>query len=67
MFMSAQSFIWNAVFQLFVSGEIYNDLYVSGIELFWGYFLSVAFAVPFGIMIGWYKRSPTSSTPSSMR
>ena len=56
MFMSAPSLIWNAAVQLFVSGEIYNDLYVSGIELFWGYFLSVAFAVPFGIMIGWYKK-----------
>src|SRR3970282_2150413 len=56
MFMSAPSLIWNAAVQLFVSGEIYNDLYVSGIELFWGYFLSVAFAIPFGIMIGWYKK-----------
>lgn len=56
MFMSAPSLIWKAAVQLFVSGEIYNDLYVSGIELFWGYFLSVAVAVPFGIMIGWYKK-----------
>ena len=37
MFMSAPSLIWNAAVQLFVSGEIYNDLYVSGIELFWGW------------------------------
>ena len=37
-------------------GEIYNDLYISGIEFFWGYFLSVIFAIPFGIAIGWYKR-----------
>src|ERR1700752_2253343 len=56
MFMSAPSLIWNAAIQMFSSGEIYNDLYVSGIELFWGYFLSAAFAVPFGIAIGWYKR-----------
>jgi NitT/TauT family transport system permease protein len=42
--------------QLFGSGEIWNDLKVSGIELFWGYSLSVVFAVPFGIMVGWYKR-----------
>ena len=57
MFMSAPSLIWKAAVQLFASGEIYNDLYVSGIELFWGYFLSVAVAVPFGIMVGWYKRA----------
>ena len=56
MFMSAPSLIWNAAIQMFSSGEIYNDLYVSGIELFWGYFLSAAVAVPFGISIGWYKK-----------
>jgi ABC-type nitrate/sulfonate/bicarbonate transport system permease component len=34
MFMSAPSLVWNAAIQLFSSGEIYNDLYISGIELF---------------------------------
>ena len=43
-------------FQMFASGEIFNDLYVSGIEFFWGYLLSVVVAIPFGIAIGWYKR-----------
>ncbi len=56
MFMSAPSLIGKAAVQLFGSGEIYNDLYVSGIELFWGYFLSAVVAVPFGIALGWYKR-----------
>lgn len=56
MFMSAPSLIFKAAFQMFASGEIFNDLYVSGIELFWGYLLSAVVAVPFGIMIGWYKR-----------
>lgn len=56
MFMSAPSLIWKAAFDMFASGEIYNDLYISGIELFWGYFLSVAVGVPFGIAIGWYKK-----------
>src|SRR5712692_8441319 len=40
MFMSAPSLIWKAGVQLFSSGEIFNDLYISGIELFWGYLLS---------------------------
>jgi ABC-type nitrate/sulfonate/bicarbonate transport system permease component len=57
MFMSAPSLVWKAAVQLFSSGEIYNDLYISGIELFWGYFLSAAVAVPFGIIVGWYKRA----------
>jgi NitT/TauT family transport system permease protein len=56
MFMSAPSLIGKAAYQLFASGEIYNDLYISGIELFWGYALSAAIAVPFGIAIGWYKK-----------
>jgi ABC-type nitrate/sulfonate/bicarbonate transport system permease component len=34
MFMSAPSLVWKAAVQLFSSGEIYNDLYISGIELF---------------------------------
>jgi NitT/TauT family transport system permease protein len=57
MFMSAPSLIFKAAVQLFASGEIYNDLYISGVELFWGYILSAAVAVPFGIMVGWYKRA----------
>jgi NitT/TauT family transport system permease protein len=56
MFMSAPSLIFKAAWQLFASGEIWNDLYVSGIEFFWGYFLSVVVAIPFGIAIGWYKK-----------
>jgi ABC-type nitrate/sulfonate/bicarbonate transport system permease component len=56
MFMSAPSLVFNAGVQMFASGEIWNDLYISGIEFAWGYALSVAFAVPFGIAIGWYKR-----------
>ena len=57
MFMSAPSLVWSAAVQLFSSGEIFNDLYISGTELFWGYFLSAIIAVPFGIMIGWYKKA----------
>jgi len=56
MFMSAPSLVGKAAWQMFASGEIYNDLYISGIEFFWGYILSVIFAIPFGIAIGWYKR-----------
>jgi NitT/TauT family transport system permease protein len=56
MFMSAPSLVLKAGIQMFVSGEIWNDLYISGIEFFWGYALSVIFAIPFGIAIGWYKR-----------
>jgi len=56
MFMSAPSLIFKAAVQLFGSGEIWNDLKVSGIEFAWGYFLSIIVGVPFGIANGWYKR-----------
>jgi len=56
MFMSAPSLVFKAGWQLFSSGEIYNDLRVSGIEFVWGYFLSAVVGVPFGIACGWYKR-----------
>ena len=57
MFMSSPSLIWNAAVQMFGSGEIWNDLRVSGIEFFWGYLLSVAVGVPLGIACGWYKKA----------
>jgi NitT/TauT family transport system permease protein len=63
MFMSAPSLIWKAGVQLFASGEIWNDLRVSGIEFAWGYFLSVVVGVPFGIAIGWYKRFAYTCDP----
>ena len=56
MFMSAPSLIWKAGYQMFASGEIWNDLYVSGVEFLWGYLLSVFVAIPFGIAVGWYKK-----------
>ena len=56
MFMSAPSLIGKAGYQLFSSGEIYHDLYVSGVEFFWGYLLSIVVGIPFGIGVGWYKK-----------
>jgi len=56
MFMSAPSLIFKAAVDLVRSGEIWNDLWVSGIEFFWGYMLSVVVAIPLGIATGWYKR-----------
>ena len=29
-------------------GDIYHDLYISGVEFFWGYILAVIIAIPFG-------------------
>jgi ABC-type nitrate/sulfonate/bicarbonate transport system permease component len=56
MFMSAPSLIWKAAVDLFASGDIWNDLRVSGLEFLGGYLLSVVVAIPFGIMVGWNKK-----------
>ena len=56
MFMSAPSLIAKAGVELFRSGEIWNDLYVSGVEFAWGFALSVVVGIPFGIGIGWYRK-----------
>jgi hypothetical protein len=46
MFMSAPSMIFKAGWQMFASGEIWNDLYISGIEFAWGYFLQSSSPYP---------------------
>src|SRR5258706_8405892 len=56
MFMSAPSLIFKAGVEMFRSGEIYNDLYVSGVEFLGGYFSAVAVAVSFFLIIGLFKR-----------
>ena len=56
MFMSAPSLIFKAGYEMFRSGEIYHDLYISGVEFLGGYFLAAAVAIPLGILVGWYKR-----------
>ena len=63
MFMSSPSYIWKAAVDLFSSGEIWNDLRVSSIEFAGGYLLSVAVAIPLGILIGWNKKASAVFDP----
>lgn len=63
MFMSSPSYIWKAAVDLFSSGEIWNDLRVSSIEFAGGYLLSVAVAIPVGILIGWNKKASAIFDP----
>src|SRR6266403_2282989 len=60
MFMSAPSLIGKAAVQLFGSGEIWNDLSVSGIEFGWGYLLSIVVGVPLGSLLVGTRDSPIS-------
>ena len=56
MSMSAPWLILKAGVELFRSGEIWHDLYVSGVEFVWGFALSVVIGIPFRIATGWYKK-----------
>jgi NitT/TauT family transport system permease protein len=63
MFMSSPSYIWKAAVALFATGEIWNDLYVSSVEFVGGYLLSVAVAIPLGVLIGWNKKASAVFDP----
>jgi NitT/TauT family transport system permease protein len=63
IFLSSPSRVWRAGMELYQSGQLLNHLYVSGIEFFWGYFLSVFVGVPLGIALGWYRRFNYSMDP----
>jgi NitT/TauT family transport system permease protein len=41
---------------LFASGEIWKDLWVSGVEFAVGFGLSVLLGIPLGLAVGWYRR-----------
>lgn len=56
LFLSAPSRILRTGYQLFASGEIYNDLRVSGVELALGFLLAIVTAIPLGLLAGWYRR-----------
>jgi len=56
LFISAPSKIALAGFKMFVVGDIWNDLYVSGSEFFLGFALAIVVGIPMGLLIGWYRR-----------
>ena len=43
---------WQAV----AKGSIWKDIWVSSQELFWGWGLAIAFGIPFGLALGWFRR-----------
>lgn len=55
LFTSAPSKIALAGLKMFNSGDIWNDLYVSGQEFFLGFILAILVAIPFGMLLGWYR------------
>ena len=57
IFLSSPTAIAAAFYRMFfVTGEIWNDLRVSGLEYVLGFLLAVAVGIPLGLTAGWYRR-----------
>lgn len=56
IFLSSPSAVAVAFYRLFfVTGEIWNDLRVSGLEYVLGFLLAVLVGIPLGLTAGWYR------------
>jgi NitT/TauT family transport system permease protein len=56
IFLSSPTAVFQTGYRLFATGEILNDLWVSGQEFFWGFLLSIAVGIPLGLAAGWYRK-----------
>jgi ABC-type nitrate/sulfonate/bicarbonate transport system permease component len=56
LFLPGPLDIVDAFVVLFAQGQIWNDIWVSGQELVYGYGLAVLIALPLGLLMGWYRR-----------
>ena len=56
LFLPGPLDIVDAFAVLFRQGEIWNDIWVSGQELVYGYGLAVLIALQLGLLMGWYRR-----------
>jgi ABC-type nitrate/sulfonate/bicarbonate transport system permease component len=56
LFLPGPIDIVEAFVALFAQGQIWNDIWVSGQELVYGYGLAVLIALPLGLLMGWYRR-----------
>jgi len=56
LFLPGPLDIVEAFQQLFRQGQIWNDIWVSGQEVVYGYGLAILVGLPLGLLMGWYKR-----------
>jgi NitT/TauT family transport system permease protein len=56
IFLSSPTAIVQTGIRLFASGDIWNDLRVSGLEFLLGFLLAIAVGIPMGLAAGWYRR-----------
>lgn len=56
LFTSAPSKVALAAVKLFSTGDIWNDLSISGQEFFLGFAFAILLGIPSGLLMGWYRR-----------
>jgi ABC-type nitrate/sulfonate/bicarbonate transport system permease component len=56
LFLPGPADILNAFVAYIQKGQIWPDMWISGQELMYGFFLSIAIGLPIGVLMGWYKR-----------
>jgi ABC-type nitrate/sulfonate/bicarbonate transport system permease component len=56
LFLPGPTDILNAFVAYVQKGQIWPDMWISGQELMYGFFLSIAIGLPIGVLMGWYKR-----------
>ena len=64
IFISSPTLIVQAAYRLFfVTGEIWRDVGMSGLEFVVGIALAVVVGIPFGLAAGWYRRLSYAVAP----
>jgi NitT/TauT family transport system permease protein len=64
IFISSPSLIAEAAYRMFfVTGEIWRDLGLSGLEFVVGILIAVAVGIPLGLAAGWYPRLASVVAP----
>jgi ABC-type nitrate/sulfonate/bicarbonate transport system permease component len=64
IFISSPTLIVQAAYRLFfVTGEIWRDVGMSGLEFVVGIALAVVIGIPFGLAAGWYRRLSYAVAP----
>ena len=56
LFLPGPADIANAFGGYIAKGQIWPDMWISGQELMYGFGLSALIGLPFGMLMGWYKR-----------
>ena len=64
IFISSPTLIMQAAYRMFfVTGEIWRDLGVSGLEFALGILIAIVIGIPLGLAAGWYRRLSYAVAP----